>query len=369
MKHPNQDACLRNTNLHLRWTESPNMAVIYKFWYWFGLLSLTALLCVFPAPGQTLARRLILKDGSYQPVIKYEVKGDRVRYLSAERGEWEELPNSLVDWPATEKYEKDRASGDVSPMAHEISEEEKAEREAEQAKAPEVSPGLRLPYGDGVFLLDSFKGQAQLMQLNQNGGEVDRDVKGNIIRATINPLAGSKQAIELKGEHAAVQSHVARPAIYVNFAGDQDSETATAVKPPAAADQKSDKNSAGPKSTAHADPANAPQYRLVRVKSKDGVRIVGNIKIAFYGKVSQQENFVASTAEPVSGGWVKVTPSANLAPGEYALVEMFDPKEMNLFVWDFGVNPAAPENPSAWKPQPVKAAAPEQDPTLGNRKK
>src|SRR5581483_9130072 len=123
---------------------------------------------VAPLHAQDLARRLILKDGSYQAVTKYEVKGERVRYLSAERGEWEELPNSMVDWPATEKYEKDRATGDVSPVAHEISEEEKAEREAEQAKAPEVSPGLRLPYGDGVFLLDNFKGQAQLMQLNQN---------------------------------------------------------------------------------------------------------------------------------------------------------------------------------------------------------
>src|SRR5579883_290761 len=104
---------------------------------------------VAPLHAQDLAKRLILKDGSYQAVTKYEIKGDRVRYLSAERGEWEEVPNSLVDWPATEKFEKERASGDVSPVAHEISEEEKAERAEEEAKMPEVSPGLRLPYSDG----------------------------------------------------------------------------------------------------------------------------------------------------------------------------------------------------------------------------
>ena len=336
-----------------------------KLGCWIGLFLVAIVACIPGAYGQALAKRLILKDGSYQAVIKYEVKGDRVRYLSAERGEWEELPYSLVDWPATEKYEKDRASGEVSPVAHEISEEEKAEREEEQAKVPEVSPGLRLPYEDGVFLLDAFRGQPQLLQLNQNGGEVDRDVKGNIIRATINPLAGSKQAIELKGEHAAVQSHVSRPAIFVNFSAAPDEGTDTQK-------MSADKNGAGgngQKPAAHSDPSNAPQYRLVRVKPKDGVRIVGNIKIAFYGKVSQQQNFVASTAEAVSGGWVKVTPSADLPPGEYALVEMFDPKEMNLFVWDFGVNPSAPENPTAWKPQPIKTATSPQDPTLQNRKK
>ena len=77
------------------------------------LLSITGtafLLLALTASAQQTAKRLILKDGSYQLVTKYEVKGDRVRYLSAERNEWEEVPNSLVDWAATNKFEKDRAT-------------------------------------------------------------------------------------------------------------------------------------------------------------------------------------------------------------------------------------------------------------------
>src|SRR5580704_11938922 len=78
-----------------------------------ALLALLVLLS--HATAQDLSRRLILKDGSYQLVTKYEVKGDRVRYLSSEREEWEEMPASLVDWPATEQYEKDRAAGASTP--------------------------------------------------------------------------------------------------------------------------------------------------------------------------------------------------------------------------------------------------------------
>src|ERR1700688_5032941 len=125
------------------------------------------LLCLFIgllAPrvqAQQLAKRLILKDGSYQLATKWEVKGDRVRYLSAERDEWEELPNSLVDWAATDKFEKDRAAGVSAPEAVELDREVEAERRADEARTPQVAPGLRLPEDGGIFLLDTFQNQPQ----------------------------------------------------------------------------------------------------------------------------------------------------------------------------------------------------------------
>src|SRR5271166_5908184 len=115
-----------------------------------------ALLLALPSIAQETPRRLILKDGSYQLVTKYEVKGDRVRYYSSEREDWEELPNSLVDWPATEKFEKDRAAAAATPEAVQLDKEIEHDRELEQAQLPQVAPGLRLPEDSGVFLLDNF---------------------------------------------------------------------------------------------------------------------------------------------------------------------------------------------------------------------
>src|SRR5579872_4365652 len=118
-----------------------------------------AILITLPAHSQDTPHRLVLKDGSYQLVTKYEVKGDRVRYYSTEREEWEELPNSLVDWPATEKFEKDRAAAASTPEAVQLDKELEHESEKAEAALPLVAPGLRLPEPTGVFLLDNFQGE------------------------------------------------------------------------------------------------------------------------------------------------------------------------------------------------------------------
>src|SRR5271169_5784154 len=183
------------------------------------LIALVAVLALrIPAPAQDHARRLILKDGSYQLVTKYEVKGDRVRYKSAERDEWEELPSSLVDWPATEKYEKDRVTSAV-PEAAALDKETDADREAERSRLPQVAPGLRLPEDSGVFLLDNFHGQPQLVEMQQAEGDVRGSARGNILRGALNP--SGKQTVELEGEHAPVHAHVAVPSIYINVDEDQ----------------------------------------------------------------------------------------------------------------------------------------------------
>src|ERR1700756_1397999 len=103
-----------------------------------------------PAPAHPQAHRLILKDGSYQSITKYEIHGERVRYFSAERGEWEEVPKAMVDWEATKKYEQGRLTGAPVPEAAELDRELEAERQAAEARTPQVAPGLRLSDEAGV---------------------------------------------------------------------------------------------------------------------------------------------------------------------------------------------------------------------------
>ena len=300
--------------------------------------------------AQDLALRLILKDGSFQLVTRYEVKGDRVRYKSAERNEWEELPSSLVDWPATEKYEKDRATSAI-PEAAALDKEKDAETEAERSHLPQVAPGLRLPEDSGVFLLDNYQGQPQLVEMQQTEGDVNRNIRGNIFRGPLSPVANPKQTVELEGEHAALHAHVAVPSIYINVDEEDRRLPPTGETASAQMNQPSlDAPRAQPQQPEQPIiPFN--RFRIVRAKVKSGKRVVSDLKRNAAGKVSQDQDFVNTTIDRVSGGWLKLTPTRDLEPGEYALIEIHGNEGMNLYLWDFGVNPNGPPNANPWKPE------------------
>lgn len=305
------------------------------------VLTMTVLLAMcLSAPAQAKGKRLILKDGSYQIVREWQVTGDRVRFYSTERYDWEEIPTSLVDWPATNKYEQDREGGRLADQRAQVAQDE-ADRREEEARTPTVAPGLRLPDQGGIFLFESYAGKPQLDELVQNGTDINKHMGKNILRSVINPLpTGPRQTIELKGDRASVQSHVRSPAIYIdiNFDSDSDSDVTNATA------SSGDKN---------ALPMNE-RFKIVRVQKKGDVRVVSNLKIALTGHLKEQRDVVDTESTAVSKDWLKLVPAQPLEPGEYALIEMLNAKQMNLYVWDFGVDPNAPANATAWKPAPVK---------------
>jgi hypothetical protein len=295
-------------------------------------LALLVALLTLPSDcaAQAQSKRLILKDGSYQLATKWEVKDDRVRFFSTERNEWEEIPNSLVDWDATKKYEADRAAGKMSKEAVELDREMQAEREEEELRSPHVAVGLRLPSEGGVYALDTYLAQPELVPLDQSTGEVNRHTGHNVLRAAINPLAGAKHTIEIAGPRSKVQVHASLPAIYINLDASQEASDSTKPGPELPWDR----------------------FRIVRAEVKGDKRIVGTLKSAVTGKSSQEQDAVPATAEQMSEGWIKLTPKAPLEPGEYAVAELLGKQGMNSYVWDFGVHPDGPANSAVIRPDP-----------------
>jgi hypothetical protein len=275
-------------------------------------------------------RRLILKDGSYELISQYEIRDGRVRYFSSERNGWEEMPYDLVDWAATEKYARQESS-DASARKSEALGRAAEERREDEAREPSVAAGLRIPSPDGVYLLDNYQNKPELNRLVQNGADLNKNVKKNILRGIINPVAGSKQTVELKGLHAKVQAHVPDPTIYLSI---DTSDPLTDYTSETAKDH----------------------LRIVSCEQKDGNRVVAGFDIAVYGKVTKRAQYFEARVEPISEYWVRVAPLSALPPGEYALVEVDGKGAMNQFVWDFGVDPAAPPNADVLEASPERGA-------------
>jgi hypothetical protein len=301
--------------------------------------------------GITTNHRLILKDGTYQVVRKYEIAGDRVRYISVERGgEWEELPVELVDWDATHKWERNHASSpaeEASPAmkeAAEIDKEEADERDEQKARRPEVAKGLALPDEDGVFALDAFEGKPELVELLPV--DLALNAKNRHGLSTLNPLAGAKASLELEGAHAKIHLHVNLPAIYLALDARDNAETV--ISHALTVETGSAKEVANRKHGAHSP---ASGFAIVRADERNTVRIVGAIHTSLTGAVTQDEDVIPAKVEVQPGKhWLKITPEKPLDLGEYALVEVISASEINQSVWDFRVDPQSGDNPGSLGP-------------------
>jgi hypothetical protein len=301
-------------------------------------------------PGTGTNHRLILKDGTYQLVRKYEVVGDRVRYISIERsGEWEELPENLVDWDATRKWERDHATEteETSPAmkeAADIDKEEAAARDEAKARRPEVAKGLELPDEDGVFALDTFQGTPELVEMLPM--ELNANTKTKHGLSTLNPMAGSKASLELDGAHAKVHFHVNDPTIYLSLNARDDAEQVVS--------HAMTVNTGGAKEVAsrkHGAHSASSGFAIVRVDERRAIRVVGAIHMSPNGTVTQDEDVVPTKVEVLAGKhWLKITPAKQLTIGEYALVEILSASDINQSVWDFRVDPQLGDNPASLGP-------------------
>ena len=266
-------------------------------------LFFAALLFVFCAASYAADQKLILKDGSDQLVKSYDITGDRVRYYSAERQEWEEMPADLIDWDAT-KQAKEEA-------------EKLPEIEAEKDKPDPrrvLAPTAILPAEEGVFAFDG----RTVLPLGQSQAVITNDTKRKILAmaAPVPGIVKGRAWILLPGSSAAQSVTVPIPALYLQLL----------------------------------NPAK-DGYALVKVQPKDDKRIVGEIAIGTLTRSLTESRQILPTAMdeviPAENGKpavTRITPKAPLEPGEYALVEFVSKDKQNLFVWDFSyAPPAAPK--------------------------
>ncbi len=316
------------------------------------------------SPSAAHRTRLILKDGSYQVVTTYTVSGNIVNYMSAERGEMEQIPADLVDWDKTHKWERahtdsadsaGQAAGQDDAGAPHIDPELEKEEADRRALTPEVAPDLHLPELDSVLALDYFEGTPELVPLVQSDGELNRETSHNVLKLTLNPRAASHAIVELKGIESAVQMHVAQPEIYLRVGDDSGVNRGGQVFTVDTHGAGAEKRSAVTNETSSGG-SEYSGYVMVRADVRTDARVLASFSIGAVGDARRpQQDVVETKQETLPGGhWMKITPVLPLDFGEYALMEIVSNNAVNTAVWDFGVHPVAPENRDVIKPEPKR---------------
>ena len=242
--------------------------------------------------------KLIMKDGSYQIVSSYEVHGDRVRYFSTERSEWEEVPTALVDFDATKRAQEE--DKDAQKRRLQDARETDRERFYKPAdKGMEVAPGIRLPGDDGIFTIDGKR----LVRLVQSSSEIVSDKKrAAMVLAVPLPVLKARSLVVLEGAKAVIRLNDPLPVFYVQSA-----------------------NGLG------------TRLEMVHVKPGKESRIVQDIAISRGkgGKASEERTMVSIERKQVAPNVYSLKPLEPLEAGEYVLGEVVDDK-LSLDVYDFG---------------------------------
>ena len=263
------------------------------------LLAAALLLSLLAAPLVAGAnQKLFMKDGSYQIVSSYEIQGDRVRYYSVERAEWEEVPTSLVDFDATKRAQEETKATQKKQLedARQV-EQERFYKPPDQGM--EAAPGLRLPGDDGIFTVEGKR----LVRLVESAGEVVTDKKrAAMLLAVPLPVMKARSLVILEGAKATIRLNDPWPVFYVQSA-----------------------EGLGAK------------LELVRLKPGKESRVLEDLETSRgkNGKATEERAMVSIERKQVAPNIYTLKPLQPLEAGEYALGEVDDDK-LSLNVFDFG---------------------------------
>ena len=149
---------------------------------------------------------LILTDGTPIAVSEYERAEGRVRYFSSDRGQWEQVPEEIVDWERTEaRNAREEAAADARAA------EERRERIAERRARTELHG---VPLDDGIYYLRD----RELVPLEQVFFEVGRSKRRvflNVIAPV--PVMPGKRTYSIKGLASKTVTTDFKPAFYMRL--------------------------------------------------------------------------------------------------------------------------------------------------------
>lgn len=254
--------------------------------------------------GSTLpkGKKLVMKDGTSQMASSYEVQGDRVRYFSVERGEWEEVPAAMVDWDATKKAQADDAK-QAEALDNKLKTEEAAAKVAplDVDASLEIIPGVFLPPGEGIFILDG----RGIFPLHQSAATSKLSKKRLVEQVVMPvPILPSRHAVDLDGTHASFRITNPSPEFYLRTT----------------------------------DPGE-PEVELIEAHVHGNQRHIEDID-SFFTQQQAKAKTISLQMWEVAKGVYRFTLGQPLKPGEYVLAEISAKEGMNLLVWDFGVDTA-----------------------------
>ena len=234
--------------------------------------------------------KLYLKDGSFHVVREYKVEGDRVRYYSVERSDWEEIPVELLDLKRTETENAAHAAK-LESEAKIVSEEDKARREQER----EI---MKIPQDPGAYMVENnqlriFKAAESKIHTN----------KGRSVLKVLSPVpfVSGKATVEVDTAHSTNILKDPRPEIYLQLSADE-------------------------------------RYGIIKLTPKGEVRIADRLEIVPVTKeVIDNIDEVPIFRKQLTDNFLyKIWPEQPLENGEYAVIQ-FTPGKTNMQIWDFAV--------------------------------
>jgi hypothetical protein len=279
-------------------------------------------------PALPRGKKLVLKDGNFQLVRSYQRDGERVRYFSVLRGDWEEIPAALVDWDATAKAEAAEQSeeDELAKKIHAREQAQRIETIMDIDASLQVGPGVFLPPGEGMFVVQG----KSVTPLEQVGSQIKTDKKQFLKQVlTPIPIVASKRNVQIPGARATVRISNAQAEFYLREAPPDPDRTTPIVK------------SSRPGES-------GPEVELLQAKVKGNNRQLESIKSLFGQETEEKRATISIQRWEIAPTVFRFTLSEALPPGEYALAEIL-PDGMNLFVWDFGVDGTAGVRPPATK--------------------